>query len=202
MFKPLTKEQIEKQVIKDLSGDDKDFNADDHKEAIDRITKSRIKDQEELKNQYDGRNHYKKMAKDNKIDLKTGKQIKDDKKDKNKDDKKTTSNDDKYVTKEDLDKREKRIQHRQGYLQLSDDEYNTIDAIAKAKKISFEEAIEKDPVAKNYVENTDALNRVAGAINNPSTRTNANKPKSEEEKTAEELSDGLPKGYKASEDKK
>lgn len=190
----LTKEQIEKQVINDLSGGDENFNAEDHKEAIERITKSRLKDQEELKNQYNGRDYYKKLVKENKIDPKTGKQIKDDKDDK-KD--KTPSNNDNFVTKEELEERDRRIQHRQQYTQLSDDEYNTINAIAKAKNISFEDAIEKDPIAKNYIENTDAMNRLAGAIGRPSGRTNANKPKSEEDKIAEELSDGLPPGFSA-----
>lgn len=44
-FEPKGEDVIRQEVIEDLKGDNEDFNADDHKDTIDRITQRRLKDE-------------------------------------------------------------------------------------------------------------------------------------------------------------
>lgn len=85
--------------------------------------------------------------------------------------------------------------HRQKYPNLTDEEYNSINALAKANSKSFEDTVANNPMAKSYFDNSEARERLSGATTPPSTRSSANHNKSEEEKIADELDTDLPPGF-------
>lgn len=96
---------------------------------------------------------------------------------------------DKYVTKEDLAK----IQLRQAYSFLPDDEFDFINAQANGDAEKFKQVLES-PIVKTYLATSEAQARIANATSSPSTRF---KPSSvsEEDKIADELDSDLPIGF-------
>lgn len=89
----------------------------------------------------------------------------------------------------------KSSQHRQKYPNLSDEEYRSINALAKANEKSFEETIADNPIAKTYFENSEAKERLSGATREPSNRISATQIKTEDEKIADEMDSDLPAGF-------
>lgn len=85
--------------------------------------------------------------------------------------------------------------HRNKYPNLSDEEYNSIKAIATTNSKSFEETIESNPIAKSYFETAQGKERIAGAMTSPSTRSSSAKAETEDEKVANELDRDLPVGF-------
>jgi len=98
-----------------------------------------------------------------------------------------------YVTKDDL----KDFGQRQRYTHLNDEEYTNINALAKASGKSFEETLEKNPIAAAYMKTIDVDKRLAGATKAPGTRFMPGEQKTEDDKVAEELSRDLPNGFKS-----
>jgi hypothetical protein len=92
-----------------------------------------------------------------------------------------------FVTKEEL--------HRQKYPNLTDDEYTSINALAKSSGKSFEETMETNPIAKSYLETAKINERVANATQAPSTRASAGQVETEGDKIANELDRDLPPGF-------
>ncbi|MFH1052762.1 MAG: hypothetical protein V1779_17720 [bacterium] len=86
-------------------------------------------------------------------------------------------------------------QHRQKYPNLTDEEYNSINALAKANGKTFEDTMENNPIAKNYLENAEVKQRVSGAIKAPSNRMKPGQTETEDDKIANELDSDLPTGF-------
>ena len=165
-------------------------------ELIDSIVEDRFKDEEFKANE---KNRTEKLRKENKNLFNAKEFYKDPKnqKPKSKEDPKgdknkpNGENDERYVTKDEFE----RQSHRQRFPHLTDEEYNYIDALAKTDKRSFEETIEKNPVASTYLQNIDIEKRLAGATKSPGTRIASGESKTEDDKIADELSTDLPRGY-------
>ena len=85
--------------------------------------------------------------------------------------------------------------NRSKFSHLTDDEYQTVNAIATQTGKSFEETLTSNPIIKNYLETNKANARMSGGIHAPSSRVSGAKAESEEDRIAKELSDGLPNGF-------
>ncbi len=70
----------------------------------------------------------------------------------------------------------KAANHRARYSHLKDDEYQTVLNVAGGID-KFEETLNSNPIVKNYIETNKVNERVAGATNTPSTRSNPSNTK-------------------------
>lgn len=185
-FEPKAPDVIRTEVIDEYGFDPED---DADKERIDKLTNERIAVQDKQIE------HHKKLSKAiaQKVKAKLQLESDDEDDDDTEDPKGTTdtttppADTSNFVTKEDL--------HRMKYPNLSDEEYGSISALAKATGKSFEDTIANNPIAKTYFESSEARQRLSNVIKAPSTRISPTETKSEEDKIADELSSNLPEGY-------
>lgn len=175
--------EIREEVLKDYGLDP---NEETHKDLIAKITSERIEVQKKISTAIgqkikirDGKDFYKKVLEDAKLDPKTGKKLESEKK----------VDEDKYVTKEEL----KQIQLRQSYSYLPDDEFDFINARANGDAEKFKKELD-NPIIKTYLATNEAQARIAGATSSPSTRFKPSGEK-EEDKNANELDKDLPVGF-------
>ncbi len=181
-----------KDVLKQEAIDKYGLDPNTQGELIDKIVEDRFKD-EEFKANEKNRTEKLRLERENLFKAKEYYKKNPQKPGPKKDDNppKGDNNEDRYVTKDEL----KRFSHRQRFPHLSDEEYGYIEALAKTDKKSFEETLEKNPVAQAYMRTVDIDKRLAGAVKAPGTRVNPGEQKTEEEKVADELSTGLPRGF-------
>lgn len=176
--KPLTSEEVKAKVIEEFG-----LDPETDGEKIDKIVAREIakqsEHQKELSRAIQRKSEYRQQLIDaGLIDPKTFKPIK-----------KKPDGNDHYATKDDL----KEFGQRQRYPHLNDEEYASINALAKASGKSFEETLEKNPVATAYMQTVDVNKRLAGATKAPGTRIASGEQKTEEDKIGEELSSDLPR---------
>ena len=90
----------------------------------------------------------------------------------------------------------KTSQHRQKYSLLSEDEYSTFNALARAKgKEFFDDAmLNDDPVVKNYMESNKVKERIENATTAPSNRSSS-QGRTEDDIISNELDRDLPPGF-------
>jgi len=187
-FKPKGEKEIRQEVIEDLKGGDDNFNADEHKETIDRITQRRIKDENfkaslhsqknktkaELKNQLKAKEYYKQTAKPKRD--------------------KTETKDKEYLTKDDLANFSKEQQHRNKYSWMRDEEYELVKNESKRTGKGFKEVMESNPVIKGHFENVDIKKRQTIATGAPSNMVNQSHNDNELSEVEKQLDGNLPPG--------
>lgn len=197
-FTPKSEDEIRQEVINDYNMD-----ADDegNQSFIEKLTQERLSVQNEKIESH------KKLSKTikQKVNLRTKLEAlgevdededEDDGEPKPKGDKPQEIDTSKFVSKDELNS----TLHRQRYPNLSDEIYNSINALAKAEGKSFEETIENNPMAKSYFNDAEARERLNGATIAPSTRISATQTKTEDEKIADELDKDLPPGFNSKKD--
>jgi hypothetical protein len=183
-FKSKDENTIRGEVVKEYELEDDDNN----KKFIDKLTSERMETQKKISTAIaqkikvrDGKDFYKQVLADAKLDPKTGKPLEE---------KKTNSNDEeKFVTKEEFAKDKLRRQ----YAYLNDDEFEFVNAYAKGSGKEFKDAL-KTEIVKEHFETIDVQSRVAGAIGSPSTRFKSSST-SEEDKISKEFDRDLPVGF-------
>lgn len=188
-FTPKSEEEIREQVIQDYQLADSDEN----KSFIDKAV------EKELNWQNEKIENHKKLSKaiEQKIKLRDSlKETDDEDEDGEPKPKGETPKDDDKLSKLEKEVEElKTSQHRQKYPNLTDEEYRSINALAKENGKSFEDTVANNPLVKPYFENSEARERLNGATTAPSNRTNATQVKTEDEKIADELDRDLPPGF-------
>ena len=195
-FTPKSEDEIRQEVITDYNMD-----ADDegNQSFIEKLTKERINVQNEKIESH------KKLSKTikQKVNLRTKLEAlgeidededEEDGEPKPKGDKPQEIDTSKFVSKDELNS----TLHRQRYPNLSDEIYNSINALAKAEGKSFEETIDNNPMAKSYFNDAEARERLNGATIAPSTRTTPSNQLSEEDKIAQSMADMAGNGLKTS----
>lgn len=181
MFKAKAENEIRLEVIEDLKAGNEEFNADEHKDQIDRITQRRLKDE-----QFKASVHKSKEEKKQKIAELENKL------------KGSGSNEDKkpeFVTKEEFEKTLNQTAHRNKYSWMQDDEYQLVKRESDSAGKSFEDTLKDNKVVKTYFQNIDIKNRQAGAIGLPSTMVDQEGPDSEEAKIAKSFDKNFPPGF-------
>jgi hypothetical protein len=175
-----SQDEIRLEVIKEY---ELDANEEANQKFIDKLTSERVENQKKIStaiNQKikvrDGKDFYKKVLEDAKLDPKTGKTLE------------VKKDEGQFVTKEEFEKDRLRRQ----YSNLPDDEFDFINAQSKGSGKSFKDVLES-PIVKTYLETNEAKTRIKGATSSPSTRF---KPSGkEEDKIADELDRDLPVGF-------
>lgn len=192
-FKPKGEDEIREEVIKEF---DLDPENEDDKGRIDKLVAREMNHQNSLGKAIKQKKDYRTKLEE----ALNGGDGADDNPDKGKEgEQKPTENQppkpdvdtSNLVNKDELEAR----LHREKYPNLSDEEYNSINALAKANNTSFEDAIENNPMAKTYFADAETRQRLERNSKAPSTRSNPGNTQTEDEKVAEELSDDLPPGY-------
>lgn len=193
-FAPKGEDVIRQEVYEDLNLDHE--ASDEDKARAENVVQRRLKDEQfkaslhkDKKNHLNGKEFYKQKMIEAGIDPKTGKSVNQPKRD--------NQPNGEFVTKDDL----KDFGQRQRYSHLSDEEYASINALAKSSGKSFEETLEKNPVVAAYMQTVDVSKRLAGATKAPGTRFMPGEQKTEDDKVSEELSGDLPNGFKLSKSK-
>jgi hypothetical protein len=186
-FEPKATDVIREEVITEYGLDPEN---DDNKEFIDKLTAEREAVQSREMD------HHKKLNQAIQQKIKARGQKESDGDDEDGDDetpkekqidKKSEIDTSNFVTKDDL--------QRMKYPNLSDEEYTSINALAKAEGKSFEDTIENNPIAKTYFESSEARERLSNVSKPPSTRSSKVDIQSEEDKIADDLSSDLPEGF-------
>ncbi len=178
--------EIREEVIKDYG---LDANEEANKPFIDKLTSERLETQKKISTAIgqkikirDGKDFYKKVLEDAKLDPKTGKPLEEEKKLNNQVD------ESKFVTKDEF----ARTQLRQTNSFMTDDEFNFVEAFAKGNNIDFKKALD-NPIVKEHFENIDINSRIAGATGAPSSRFR--KSENEDDKASKEFDRDLPVGF-------
>jgi len=176
--------EIREEIIKEyeLDGDE-----EGNQKFISKLTSERLETQKKISTAIGqkikiraGKDFYKKVLEDAKLDPKTGKPLEADKQ--------VQVKEENFVTKEEFEKDKLRRQ----FNDLDDEEFEFVNSYAKGKGVQFKEALE-DKFVKNYFETYDANNRIAGATPPPSTRFKSSD--NEEDKASKEFDRDLPVGF-------
>jgi hypothetical protein len=184
-FSPKDESTIRQEVITEY---ELDPNEEVNKKVIDKLTSERMETQKKISTAIaqkikvrEGKDFYKQVLADAKLDPKTGKPLEEKKQ--------VQNEEEKFVTKEEFEKDKLRRQHSD----LTDDEFEFVNAYAKGSGKSFRDAL-KTEIVKEHFETIEVQSRVAGATGDPSTRYKSSSA-SEEDKIASELDRDLPKGF-------
>ena len=176
--------EVREEVIKEY---ELDANEEANQKFISKLTSERLETQKKISTAIgqkikirDGKDFYKKVLEDAKLDPKTGKPLEVEKQ--------VQVKEENYVTKEEFEKDKLRRQ----FNDLNDDEFEFVNSYAKGKGVKFKEALE-DKFVKNYFETNDANNRIAGATGNPSSKFK--KTENEDDKISKEFDRDLPIGF-------
>jgi len=192
---PKSEEEIREQVVEDYGFDP---DNEDEKSKIETAVKKeidrqneRIEENKKLSKAIEQKKKYRDKAQE----LASMKE--DDEEDEDDDEEDKDKNDNtqnqqqidtsQFVTKEEM--------YRQKYPNLTDEEYNSINALAKANGKTFEDTMENNPIAKNYLETSEVKQRVSGAIKAPSNRIKPGQTETEEDRIANEMDSDLPPGF-------
>jgi len=178
-FEPKGEDKIREEIIAAL---DLDPESDENESIIDKLVTRELEHQKTLGKAIEQKQTYRQRLEDvlneEKPEVPKGEV---DKKDE------TQIDTSKFVTKEDL--------QRMKYPNLSDEEYSSINALAKSSGKGFEETIESNPLAKTYFESSEQRGRLESVQKNPSTRSTVVENKSEDDKIADDLDSNLPTGF-------
>jgi hypothetical protein len=175
--------EIREEIIKEY---ELDADNEGNQKFISKLTSERLETQKKISTAIgqkikirDGKDFYKKVLEDAKLDPKTGKPLEE---------KKPDNQEDKFVTKEEF----ARTQLRQEHSYMNDDEFSFVEAFAKGNNVDFKKALD-NPIVKEHFENIDVNSRIAGATGAPSGRFK--KSENEDDKISKEFDRDLPIGF-------
>lgn len=182
-----SEEEIRSEIISEYELDSEE---ESNQKFISKLVNERMDTQKKLStaikqkiNYRNAKDFYKTNAEQAGLDPKTGKPLDKKKEEPN------NSEEDKYVTKDELARLELRRQHHN----LTDDEFEFVEATAKGLGKKFKDVLDS-PIVKNYLETSEVQNRIAGATGAPSSRFKSGTD-SEESKIERELDGDLPVGF-------